>query len=72
MKKNEIQLGYCKFEDQTVDIFTNALPTMKFQLQRKTLEIQEHYIKGGECPVNVCKLLFVKSLTIVCFNVIDG
>ena len=48
IEENKIQLRYCKFENQRADILTKALPIMKFQILRKALGVQEHYIKGGE------------------------
>lgn len=49
IEENEIQLSYCKSQDQMADILTKVLPTMKFQMLRKSLGVQDHYIKGGDC-----------------------
>nr|CAN60813.1 hypothetical protein VITISV_038722 [Vitis vinifera] len=42
----EVQLMYCKLEEQVADIFTKALPLEKLVHFRKLLGVEEHHIKG--------------------------
>ena len=42
----EIQLKFCRSEDQVADIFIKALPKEKFQHFSELLDVQEHHIKG--------------------------
>ena len=42
----EVQLMYCKSEEQIADIFTKALPLEKFVHFRKLLGVEEHHIRG--------------------------
>ncbi|KAK2980779.1 hypothetical protein RJ640_009564 [Escallonia rubra] len=44
--KGLIQLEFCKSDDQMADIFTKALPKVKFQKFREALGVQRHHIKG--------------------------
>ena len=39
VKNNEIQLKYCRTEDQVADIFTKVLPRDKFQYLREMLGV---------------------------------
>ncbi|RVW71220.1 Retrovirus-related Pol polyprotein from transposon TNT 1-94 [Vitis vinifera] len=41
----EVQLMYCKSEEQVVDIFTKALPLEKLVHFRKLLGVEEHHIR---------------------------
>ncbi|RVW58020.1 Retrovirus-related Pol polyprotein from transposon RE1 [Vitis vinifera] len=42
----EVQLMYCKSEEQVADIFTKALPLEKLVHFRKLLGVEEHHIRG--------------------------
>ncbi|XP_026432336.1 uncharacterized protein LOC113329710 [Papaver somniferum] len=55
VEDGEIELKYCKTEDQLADIFTKALPKGKFQNFRELLGVVEHHIKEEivECKCNV-------------------
>ena len=44
----EIELQYCKTEDQVADIFTKALPPTKFEALRSMLGVSRNWIKE-EC-----------------------
>ena len=48
VENGEVQLLYCKMEEQVVDIFTKALPKGKFQLFREILDVMKKTLKG-EC-----------------------
>ena len=47
-ENGEIQLEFCRSEDQIADILTKALPREKFQQLREALGVQAQHIKG-EC-----------------------
>ncbi|KAF8394001.1 hypothetical protein HHK36_020203 [Tetracentron sinense] len=47
VEDDEIQLKYCKTDDQVADIFTKALPKDKFQYFREMLGVQQQGIKGN-------------------------
>ena len=49
IEDGEIQLEFCRSEQQLADLFTKALPKEKFQLLREAIGVQEQHIKGGEC-----------------------
>ncbi|KAL6318315.1 hypothetical protein AAG906_039407 [Vitis piasezkii] len=42
----EVQLMYCKSEEQVADIFTKALPLEKLVHFRKLLGVEKHHIRG--------------------------
>ena len=42
----DILLKHCKSEEQVADIFTKALPKVKFHQLRELLGAEEHQIKG--------------------------
>jgi transposase InsO family protein len=46
IEDEEVQLSFCKTNDQVADIFTKALPREKFQKLRDALGVQEQHIKG--------------------------
>ena len=46
IEDGEVQLNYCKTEEQVADIFTKALPIAKFQQLRLALGVQDQHIKG--------------------------
>jgi hypothetical protein len=41
----EVELKFCKSNEQVADIFTKALPNEKFQQFREALGVQKQYIK---------------------------
>ena len=43
---DEVQLIYCKSEEQIADIFTKALPLEKLVHFRKLLGVEKHHIRG--------------------------
>ncbi len=49
IEDEEVQLSFCKTNDQVADIFTKALPREKIQKLREALGVQGQHIKGGEC-----------------------
>ena len=49
IEDGEVELKFCKSEDQVADIFTKALPKDKFNYFREMLGVQEQHIKGGIC-----------------------
>ena len=49
IEQNELQLNYCRFEDQMANILIKALPIAKFQMLRRAMGVQGEYIKNGEC-----------------------
>jgi hypothetical protein len=46
IEEGEVELKFCKSEEQVVDIFTKTLPKEKFQQFREALGVQEQHIKG--------------------------
>ena len=46
IEEGEIELKFCRSEEQVADIFTKALPKEKFQKLREALGVQEQHIKG--------------------------
>ena len=46
ISNDEVQLMYCKSEEQVVNIFTKALPLEKLVHFRKLLGVKEHHIRG--------------------------
>ena len=48
VKNGEVQILYCKMEEQVADIFTKALPKGKFQLLREIWDVMKKTLKG-EC-----------------------
>lgn len=46
IEDEEVQLSFCKTNDQVADIFTKALPREKIQKLRESLGVQEQHIKG--------------------------
>ena len=57
IEDGEVELKFCKSEDQVADIFTKALPKDKFNYFRKMLGVQEQHIKGGNMLNNVLNQL---------------
>ncbi|KAL3534236.1 hypothetical protein ACH5RR_002697 [Cinchona calisaya] len=49
IEDGEVELKFCKSEDQVADIFTKPLPQDKFCYFREMLGVQEQHIKGGIC-----------------------
>ncbi|CAL5391936.1 unnamed protein product [Camellia sinensis] len=47
VEDDEIQIKYCKTEDQVADIFTKALPRDKFEFFREMLGVTQYGIKGA-------------------------
>lgn len=48
VEDKEIDVIYCRTEDQVADIFTKALPKDKFEYFRELLGVKKQSIKG-EC-----------------------
>ncbi|RVW80365.1 Retrovirus-related Pol polyprotein from transposon RE1 [Vitis vinifera] len=46
ISNGEVQLMYCKSEEQVADIFTKALPLEKLVHFRKLLGLEKHHIRG--------------------------
>ena len=46
ISNGEVQLMYCKSENQVADIFAKALPLEKLVHFRKLLGVEEHHIRG--------------------------
>jgi hypothetical protein len=46
IEEGEVELKFCRSEEQVADIFTKALPKEKFQQFREALGVQEQHIKG--------------------------
>lgn len=46
IKEGEIQLKFCRSEDQVADILTKALLKENFQHFREAMGVYEHHIKG--------------------------
>jgi hypothetical protein len=46
IEEGEVELKFCKLEEQVVDIFTKVLPNEKFQQFSEALGVQEQHIKG--------------------------
>ena len=42
----DIQLKHCKSKEHVADIFTKALPKVKFHQLRELLGVEEHHITG--------------------------
>ena len=53
IEEGEVELKFCRSEEQIADIFTKALPKKKFQFLREALGVQEHHIKGENVITNV-------------------
>ena len=53
IEEGEIELNFCRSEEQIADILTKALPKDKFQILREALGVQEHHIKGENVMANV-------------------
>ena len=49
IEEGEVQLTFCKSEDQVADIFTKALPKEKFFKFRELLGVMEQHIKRENC-----------------------
>ncbi|KAL6320112.1 hypothetical protein AAG906_004621 [Vitis piasezkii] len=62
----EVQLMYCKSEEQVADIFTKALPLEKLVHFRKLLGVEKHHIRGENwlSCFHVERFTQVKSLCI--------
>jgi hypothetical protein len=65
IEEGEVELKFCKSEEQVADIFIKALPKEKFRQFREALGVQEQHIKG-ENVTNQCVIL-VKLLPLVVF-----
>jgi hypothetical protein len=46
IEEGEVELKFCRSEEQVAGIFTKALPKEKFQQFREALGVQEQHIKG--------------------------
>jgi hypothetical protein len=46
IEEGEVELKFCKTEEQVADIFTKELLKEKFQQLREALGVQEQHIKG--------------------------
>lgn len=46
IKEGEIQLKFCRSEDQVADILTKALPKENLQHLREVMGVYEHHVKG--------------------------
>ena len=46
IEDEEVQLSFCKTNDQVADIFTKALPREKIQKLREALGVKEQHMKG--------------------------
>ena len=53
IEEGEVELNFCRSEEQRADILTKALPKEKFQFLREALGVQEHHIKGENVMANV-------------------
>jgi len=53
IEEGEIELNFCRSEEQIADILTKALPKDKFQILREALGVQEHHIKRENVMANV-------------------
>ena len=53
IEEGEVELNFCRSEEQIADILTKALPKEKFQSLREALGVQEHHIKGENVRANV-------------------
>ena len=49
IEEEDVQLKFCKSEEQLADIFTKALPKEKFQHFREVLEFKNNTLRGECC-----------------------
>uniref|UniRef100_A0A5B7B4M6 Retrovirus-related Pol polyprotein from transposon TNT 1-94 n=1 Tax=Davidia involucrata TaxID=16924 RepID=A0A5B7B4M6_DAVIN len=49
VEEGEVQLKFCRSDEQVADIFTKALPKDKFKNFRELLGVEEQHIKGEQC-----------------------
>ena len=46
VEEKEVNLVYCRIEEQVADIFTKTLPKIRFQCLRTLLGVQQLHVKG--------------------------
>lgn len=49
IEEGEVQLKFCRSDEQIADIFTKALPKEKFKHFKELLGVMEQHIRGEQC-----------------------
>ena len=63
IEEGEVQLKFCRSDEQIADIFTKALPKEKFEHFRELLGVMEQHIRGEQCSYNVPVLFCFEIIT---------